>query len=156
MTKDSRDKALEKAANVLSYRNQSASALYERLLEKEVASDDARYAVDRLKELGLLNDDRYAESLVERGRAAGHGAMRIRQELRRKGLEQETIELSLEAFEPDHNEMRKIISKAIKGGSPDRKALKKASDSLLRRGFSWEQVNAALREYIDQLEDELE
>ena len=40
-------KALAVAANVLRYKKRSSEALYERLLEKGIDSEDAEYAVNR-------------------------------------------------------------------------------------------------------------
>lgn len=142
------------AANVLTYKNRSAASLYDRLLEKGLSQQDSAYAVGRLVELGFLNDGQYAESLVSAYRAKGWGKTRIKQELKKKKLEQELIDSLLDDFEPDYDKMRKMIAAKLKGdAAPDRAALKCVSDSLARKGFSWEQIRKALDEYTEQLEE---
>lgn len=147
-TPETRKKALAAAANVLSYKNRSAAALYDRLLEKEIGEEDAAYAVARLIELGFLNDETYGRHVVEQCRAKGWGRSRIAQELKKKQLEPELVSLLLEDFEPDYDKLQKMIAAKLKGDpAPDRTAVKKVSDSLLRKGFSWGQIRQALAQY---------
>ncbi len=147
-TPETKKKALATAANVLTYKNRSAAALYDRLLEKEIGEADAAYAVARLIELGFLNDETYGRHVIEQCRAKGWGKSRIAQELKKKQLDPELILLLLEDFEPDYEKMQKLIAAKLKGNpNPDRAALKKVSDSLARKGFSWAQIKQALSNY---------
>ena len=154
MSEDSKSKALTTAANVLTYQNRSAQALYDRLLEKQIAEEDAAYAVSRLIELGFLNDEQYASDLIAQYRAPGWGKTRIKQELRKKKLEPDLIEALLEDFEPDYDKMQRLIAAKLRGETdPDRATLKRVSDSLARKGFTWEQIRRALDQYTEQLEE---
>ena len=109
----------------------------------------------RLIELGFLNDETYGRAVIEQCRAKGWGRSRIAQELKKKQLEPELINLLLEDFEPDYEKMQKMIAAKLKGEpNPDRKTLKKVSDSLARKGFSWAQINQALRNYSASFEEE--
>jgi len=154
MDDESKKKALNVAANVLTYKNRSAAALYDRLIEKGIGEEDAAYAVGRLEELGFLNDEKYGDSLVSALKAKGWGRTRIKQELKKKKLEPGLIDSLLEDFEPDYDKMKKMISAKLKNDpAPDRAAVKRVADSLARKGFSWEQIKHALNEYIEQLED---
>ena len=154
-TPESRKKALAIAANVLTYKNRSAAALYDRLLEKEIGEEDAAYAVARLIELGFLNDETYGRHVVEQCRAKGWGRSRIAQELKKKQLDAELIGQLLEDFEPDYDKMQKLIAAKLKGDpNPDRAALKKVSDSLARKGFSWAQIKQALSNYSASFGDD--
>ena len=149
-----RKKALAVAANVLTYTNRSAAALHDRLLEKGIEEEDAAYAVARLIELGFLNDETYGRQVVEQCRAKGWGRIRIAQELKKKQLEPELAERLLEDFEPDTEKMRRLIDARLKGDpAPDRAAVKKAADSLARRGLTWAQIRQALSDYTEQLEE---
>lgn len=148
-----RDRALKTAANVLQYRQRSAQALYDRLLEKEIDPEDAAYAVARLLELGFLNDGEYARLLVRELSGRGYGPARIRQALREKKLEPETVELAMEEYQPDPERLRRYVESKLRGQQPDRKTLKRVSDGLFRRGFGWEDIRRALREYTDIAED---
>lgn len=154
MTEESKKKALTVAANVLTYKNRSAAALYDRLIEKGQPEEEAAYAVARLMELGFLNDEQYGQSLLSACKAKGWGRGRIKQELKKKQLEPELIDSLLEDFEPDYDKMKKLISSKLKNDpSPDRAAVKRVADSLARRGFSWDQIKRALDEYTQQLEE---
>ncbi len=154
MSEDSKSKALTTAANVLTYQNRSAQALYDRLLEKQIAEEDAAYAVSRLIELGFLNDEQYASDLIAQYRARGWGKTRVKQELRKKKLEPDLIEALLEDFEPDYDKMQRLIAAKLRGETdPDRATLKRVSDSLARKGFTWEQIRRALDQYTEQLEE---
>ena len=47
-----------------------------------------------------------------------------------------------------------FVSKKLAGKEPDRKELKKVSDALMRRGYGWEEISAALGRYGAHTEDE--
>lgn len=150
MSEQSRSKALNMAADILKYGQRSAAALYDRLIEKGAAEDDADYAVARLLSLGYLCDEDYASGVARDLRARGYGKARVRQALKQKKVEPEAIEQALEQFSPDGDKLQSIIKRKLAGeASPDRKILKKLTDGLFRRGFSWEEIRAALREYLD-------
>ncbi len=154
MSEQSQKKAVERAANVLSMRPYSCAGLYKRLLEKGVEEEDAAYAVERLRELKLLDDEQYARDLCRSGKSKGWGAGRIRQELRRKGVDDVCIEAVLEGFEPDDEKLRRFIRTRLGGKAPDRAALRRISDGLFRRGFSWDEINEAIHACLEEWEDE--
>lgn len=147
-------KALAVAANVLTYKNRSAAALYDRLLEKGMEEGDAAWAVARLTELGFLNDETYGRQVVEQCRAKGWGRIRIAQELKKKQVDPMLIDALLEDFQPDAEKLRRLIDSRLKGERcPDRALVKKTADSLARRGFTWAQIRQALSDYTEQLEE---
>lgn len=150
MSEESRRRALDTAANVLQYKQRSAAALYDRLVEKEIAPEDAEYAVARLRALGYLNDVSYAAAFARDLAARGYGRARVRAALREKKVAAEDIEQALEGFEPDREKLFAYISARLaEDPHPDRKTVKKISDGLFRRGFSWEEIRAALRDYLE-------
>ena len=57
--------------------------------------------MDRLAEEGLQSDSRYAESFVRQRFNRGHGPLRIRQEMRQKGIPDSDIEIAMESEEYD-------------------------------------------------------
>jgi regulatory protein len=149
-----RDKVLAAAADILTYRSRSAAALRDRLEEKGFDEADAAWAVTRLTELGFIDDAQYGADLVAACRAKGWGKGRIRQELRAKKLDAELADSLLEDFEPDYDKMTAFIAARLKGErAPDRAAIKRVSDSLARKGFSWEQIRRALERYTEQTEE---
>ena len=151
MSEQSRKKAVERAANVLSLRPYSRVGLYRRLIEKGVEADDAAYAVDRLTEVRLLDDLQYAQDVCRSCRSKGWGAVRVRQELRRRGVDEECIEQALDGFEPDGDKLRRFICARLGDQMPDRAALRRVSDGLYRRGFSWDEINEAINACLEEM-----
>ena len=152
METDSREKTLRMAANVLEYRHRSSRALYQRLLEKGAEEQDAAYAVARLQQLGFLNDGEYGKLLVRDLCRRGYGPTRIRQYLREKQLDSEDIDTAMEDYVFLPEKLQAYIDSKLRGQDPDRKALKRVADGLCRRGFSWDVIQSALRDYTDSLE----
>ena len=154
MDERTRQKAVDRAANILSMRPYSRAGLRRRLEEKGVDPDDAEYAVQYLTELRLLDDESYARELCRSGKSKGWGAMRIRQELRRKGIDEETAQQVLEGFSPDEQKLQRFIRSRIGEQKPDRAALRRISDGLYRRGFSWDEINEAINACLEEMGDE--
>lgn len=155
MDNESREKTLRMAANVLEYRHRSSRALYQRLLEKGAEEQDAAYAVARLQELGYLNDVEYGALLVQDLCRRGYGSARIRRYLKEKLLDAPDIDIAMESYVFQPEKMKKYIESKLRGQSPDRKALKRVADGLFRRGFSWGEIQTALRDYSLDMEDAL-
>lgn len=146
------DRALEDAAQQLSYRALSAQALRGKLTGKGHGEDEADYAVAWLLERGYLSDERLAESAARAYTRRGYGSLRIRQELRRKGIGEETANAVLDTCEPDFEVMRKLIDKRLHGDLSDRKEVGKAIAALQRRGYRWEDIRRALNAYGADIE----
>ena len=147
------DRALDAAARQLSYRPLSARALRDKLTEKGHGGDEADYAVAWLTERGYLSDERLAESAVRDYTRRGYGALRIRQELRRKGIDEETAASVLEACEPDEDALRALLDKRLHGDLSDRREVGKAVAALQRRGYRWEEIRRVLNAYGAELEE---
>ena len=50
--------------------------------------------------------------------------------------------------------MAAFLRKRLGWTAPDPKDLKRASDALARRGYGWGEINAALRRYGAEIEEE--
>lgn len=150
------DRALDAAARQLSYRPLSARALRDKLTEKGHGEDEADYAVAWLTERGYLSDERLAESAARDYTRRGYGALRIRQELRRKGIDEETAAAVLEECEPDEDALRALLDKRLHGDLSDRKEVAKAVAALQRRGYRWEEIRRALNDYGAEIDAEFD
>lgn len=99
-------RAFNSALNSLDYRDHSEREIRTKLLRKH----DAEYvdeAVEKLLELNLINDERYAENYArELFEHKKFGKMRIRAELRAKGISadiaNEAVEALFDEEEPDN------------------------------------------------------
>ena len=133
-----------RAANMISSRPLSRRELIRKLGEKGAAESDAEAAADWLEEIGALNDADYALMLVRHYGGMGYGEAKIRDELYRRGVPRELWEDAL-AVSPDVQEaIARVIAQKTKGRTLDEKGRKRLSDMLLRRGFAWRDVRAAL------------
>ena len=109
---------------------------------------------DRLEELGLLNDENYAVQVARHYAAKGYGARKIRDELFRRGVPRAYWDGALEHLGDPSDAIEALLEKKLRGWNGDPKELKRASDALARRGFSWNDISAALRRYEEQMEED--
>lgn len=90
-------KAREAALNLLSYRARSAAELRTRLRRKEFPDDVVDQTVADLVERGFVDDADFAGAFVrDRVRARPRGSRRLIQELRAKGVAEETAREAIE------------------------------------------------------------
>lgn len=143
---------LDVAAKQLSYRALSTEGLRKKLLEKGCPEDAVEYALAWLQERQLLNDAAFAASVVRSYQKRGYGPMRIRQELRQRGVPREELEHALEGFQANYEKMQALLEKRLHGDVSDRKEVDKAVAALQRRGYVWSEIRAALSQYTDTLE----
>jgi regulatory protein len=100
------DDAVEVARQVcldqLSYTARTRSELEAVLAHRGVPDDVAGGVLDRFHEVGLIDDEAFAQAWVTR-RSAGKGLARraLSQELRRRGVADETAEAALDTLAPE-------------------------------------------------------
>lgn len=141
--------AKARALRIINARPMSREELRKRLIEKGETPENAEACADWLCRMGLINDAEYAGSVVQHYAAKGYGSARIKQELRHHGVPREMWdEAMLQMPEQDAYLERFIRSRLHEPG--DRAQVKKVSDALFRRGYSWEQIKHALNEFDTQ------
>lgn len=142
--------AKDKALDLLSYSARTGRQLYEKLARK---SDPlaAAAAVQRMEELGLVDDADYARRFVaDKLNLKDWGLRRIVQELRAKGVEQQHIDTALE--ELDYNGAERLAGilrrkgKEIPTQQKERNAL---INRWLRQGYDYEEIRAALARFCE-------
>lgn len=81
---------LEAAARSLSGAPRSRRSLEERLITAGFPEEHVRAAVERLVEIGLIDDERFAQALLDsRDRSRQRGDRALLQELKRRGIDDE-------------------------------------------------------------------
>lgn len=141
--------AKARALRIINARPMSREELRKRLIEKGETPENAEACADWLCRMGLINDAEYAGSVVRHYAAKGYGSARIKQELRHHGVPREMWdEAMLQMPEQDAYLERFIRARLSEPG--DRAQVKKVSDALFRRGYSWEQIRHALNEFDTQ------
>lgn len=143
-----------RAARIVSSRALSRRELTERLLGKGASEEDAEAAADWLEDIGALDDLAYAKTVVRHYSAGGYGAAKIRDELRRRGVARELWDEALSDAPETGETIARVIAAKSKGRPLDEKEYKKLSGALLRRGFAWRDVKAALRSLGAEIEAE--
>lgn len=89
-------KARIMALRMLTRREHSCAELRAKLQEKGCADEVAGAVVSQLAAERLVSDERFVEALIAARRRRGYGPVRIRHELREKGIPAEHIELALD------------------------------------------------------------
>lgn len=136
----------QRALGLLVRREHSRKELTRKLTARGVEADAAQSAVERMTAEGWQDDARFAELLVRSRAANGYGPLRIRAELGTHGLDRDTVVAAMEAYDGDWTaNARDLARRRFPGRLDDRAIQRKAADFLLRRGFSGDQVRAAVR-----------
>ena len=133
-----------RAARMASSRMLSKKDLTDRLRRKGADPDEAAEAAERMEELGAVNDSAYAGVVVRHYAAMGYGRGRVEQELYRRGIPKELWEEALAELPDSADAIDTFLRGKLKGRKPDRAELKRLSDALLRRGYSWNEIRPAL------------
>ena len=89
------------AMNLLARREHSRCELKQKLRKRFHDDDLIEEQLDQLSAENLQSDSRYAESFLRQRIGRGHGPLRIRQEMRQKGIGEAAIEHAMAAEQPD-------------------------------------------------------
>ena len=144
--------ARERAVRIVSAASVTKTELQRRLVQKGETEEHAEEAVAWLSELHLLDDRQTAAQIVRSGAARGYGAARIRQMLYEKRVPKELWDEALEQLPPQDDAIDLFLQRRFRGKTPDRTEIKRATDALLRRGHSWEEIRRALSRYASEEE----
>lgn len=141
------------AARMASGRMLSRKELTDKLNRKGVDPDTAEETADWLEALGAVDDAAYAGVIARHYAAGGYGPGRVRQELQKRGIPRELWEDALSQLPDSADAIDGFLKKKLGGRTPDRAMLKKLSDALLRRGFSWNDIRPALNRLGGEIEE---
>jgi regulatory protein len=100
-----------------------------------------------LSDIGALNDRAYASVLVRHYSEKGYGAARIKDEFFKRGVPRELWEEALSELPEMEDSIDVFILRKLRGEAPDEAELRRVSAALARRGFSWEEIRAALERF---------
>lgn len=146
---DAREAAIQKALRFLGYRARSVSEVRENLQKHAISEAVIERTLERLQESGLLNDQEFAQAWVEnRNTFRPRSRRALALELRRKGLDddviQQTLEQTVDESSLARDAARKYLRKVQGLDWPDFR--NKLGGFLGRRGFSYDVVAPILRE----------
>ena len=89
------------AMNLLARREHSLAELRQKLQRRFTDKVQLEVQLQQLAEEKLQSDERYAESFARQRISRGYGPLRVRQEMREKGLTDQAVSAALEAVEVD-------------------------------------------------------
>ena len=145
--------ALSAALRLLARREHSETELAGRLKRKGFVDADIAAALERCRELGYMDDARFAlertRSLMRNGRAVGH---RILADLKGRGVSENDALAALEqaALEFDGRTLLADLHRRrfpdFSYGNADERQRRRVVNFFLRRGFSLSQVMSFLKE----------
>lgn len=145
--------AREAALRLLAVRPRSAAELTRRLRMKGYEPEVADEVIGRLRELGVIDDAAFAGTLVrDRVRLRPQGARRLANELRAKGVDDETARAAIrETMEGEDTGERELARRAAekwrpRPGEEPARARGRLYGFLARRGFDAE----VIREILDE------
>ena len=131
-----RRRALDVAGRALSRRDLSDHDVRKRLRRAGVSSTEEEEALAALRDVGLVDDARFARRRAEALAARGRGDAAVRYDLEQHGVRPDEIAEALSLLEPEHERAARIVERRGAGPSTAR--------FLAGRGFDEEAVRAAL------------
>jgi regulatory protein len=136
-----------KAMDLLARREHSAQELRQKLKAREYDADAIDEILQVLKEDRLQSDERFTESYVNHRFNAGVGPLKIRYELRQKGVSDRLVDEFLEPLSDQWDELmtRQRIRKYGASIPNDYAERMKQARFLQNRGFSPESVMRLFR-----------
>ena len=143
--------ARKKAMDYLARREYGQEELVNKLRNAGFDSDIAATEVDRLTEENLQSDQRFAESFAQSRINQGKGPVRIRQELKERGLAAGTIDDALIEKDQDWFELAREVRVRKFGQDLPAEFSEKARQMkfLQYRGFESEQIQVAVNSHGD-------
>ncbi len=137
----------------------SRQELRDRLAKRQVPDELAERLLDRFCEVGLVDDEAFARSWVEsRQRSRGLARRALAQELRRKGVDDETARTALDDLDPAQEEAaaRALVRKKLRSvrGVDRATATRRLAGVLARKGYPAGLAFMVVRDELGGLDDD--
>ncbi len=141
MTEKEKDLTLLYALKLLSMRMHTEKELQRKMYAKSFPSVEIRKTLELLKEKKLLDDSAFAKAYTEQLRNKANGDIRIRFQLKKRGLSEKTISEGFQKEGPEDQRKRALEIAELKlkpGKQSDPKERKRLYDYLVRKGFDYQ------------------
>lgn len=131
---------------LLAAREHSRLELTRKLAQRRYDAALLEQVLDRLQQTGLQSDERFTESFIESRIRKGQGPVRIRQELKERGIGAGLIDRGLESFDDEWRALLTQVHDAKFGRERPRESreLAKRARFLEYRGFPGEMIRSFL------------
>ena len=149
------DRAYSKGLWLLNYKDYTSGQMYDKLVGDfgQIASE---WAVEKLNRLHIIDDERfavrYAEILIKNKNTPKKQAV---YKLVQKGVDKHLAQNVCDDIEIDEDaQLKALVEKRYAHRLIDEQSVKKATASLMRKGFSFYNVKSVLKQYTDFCLDE--
>ena len=145
---ETEQEAKNAAIGLLARREHSRKELATKLA-KRCEQLDINEILDELEKLGYLSDQRFTESFIRMRCSQGHGEIRIRFDLKQKGISSDLISAMLERCDIDWfeqaSELYQRKYRTLLDGK-DYKERGKRMRYMSQRGFTMDQINYSIEQ----------
>lgn len=155
-TQDQKEQALQRALHLISYRPRSEEEIRKHLQKYQIPEEITTTVIARLRETGVLNDQKFAETWIE-NRAAfrPRSKFALRLELAQKGIDEATIAQTLATVNDEEQAYEAGRKKARQLRDLDEKTFQqKLLGFLARRGFSYEVASPVVKKLWNKKNNE--
>lgn len=144
-------KARERALYLLDYKDYSYVDLFHKL-EKNYSEDTCYRVMDKMVEMGTVNDRRYAEGLARHYvEVKKFGRYRALREMRQKGLTAQVAEEALEEYDGTYYErLYELVESKYLRYLDDDKGVTRTKNALVRYGYSYDLIKEVLRDIEEE------
>ncbi|MBQ8133243.1 MAG: regulatory protein RecX [Clostridia bacterium] len=144
------NRAKEKALYLIEYRARTRKEIMDKLIPL-YGENAAELAVERLEELGLIDDEafarEYAQQLLTKKK---YSIKRASFEMQKKGIDRDLIDEILEELEPDSVEqIVSLLETKYARYLDDEKGRARAVNGLKSMGYSWYDIKEAMTEFTE-------
>jgi regulatory protein len=151
---DPYDVARQIVLRQLSHGPRTRRQLEDKLRQRGCDEDVAAAVLDRMAEVGLVDDAAYAEMLVRsRQETKGLAARALGHELRRKGVPDELVEAALEDVDPEgeRERARALVERRLRSlhGLDREVQTRRLAGFLARKGYDARLAYQVIREALD-------
>lgn len=141
-------RAKSKALYLLSYRDHSRKELKDKI-KRNCDEKSAELAVERMEELGLIDDESFAEKYAsELLFVKKYSVRRTEYELMQKGIDRTLCDEIIERLEPDERQLiALLIDKKYFKKLGDEKGRRQTVAALQRLGYRYEDIRAVIGDF---------
>ena len=144
--KENEDSALRSALRYSSRAMKSEKEVRDYLYKKNISEEIEDKIIEKLKDLNLLDDERYLSLYLEDKFLYGDdGSAKIKSKLIQKGLDSQKINLEMENFEEqERKNLKNLISKKINSYLEKKDGRNKMIRFLMNKGYSYSLIKEEL------------
>ena len=152
---DAHDVARQIVLRQLAMSPKSRRQLRDKLRQRDCPDDVAEAVLDRMTEVGLVDDEAYAGMLV-RSQQAGRGLAKraLARELRTKGVDDETAKATLDAIDPhaERDQAERLVAKRLRSmhGLDATVQTRRLAGMLARKGYPADLAMSVIRDALAQ------